>query len=128
MATASRLADKLNAREGSGVEDLRIVFDLFRHYREEYGGFPTGEDNAAIVNALTGNNPQRMAFIPREHPAINAQGEMVDRWQKPLFFHIIGSDAVEIRSAGPDGEMYSPDDLLQRSPGLEQPMPGAPEP
>ena len=36
---------------------------------------------------------------------------MVDRWGSPLFFHAVGDQRFEIRSAGPDQEMWSGDDI-----------------
>lgn len=112
----SPLADKLHAADADGTQDIAIVFTLFSRYRERYGGFPTGEDNRAFVNALTGNNPQRLAFIDRNHPAINLDGVLVDRWGAPFFFHLESRDSLQIRSAGPDRELYTADDLVKGSP------------
>lgn len=113
----SPLADDLHAANTDGRRDVAIVFNLFAHYRERFGGFPTGEDNAAFVNALTGNNPLRLAFIDRTHPAINARGELVDRWGKAFVFHLESRDRIDVRSAGPDGELYTADDFVKGSPG-----------
>lgn len=115
-AERSHLADALHAPNRTGVEDLSVVLNLFAHYRTRFRGFPVGEDNATFVNALTGNNPGRLAFINRDHPAIDAQGQLLDRWGEPFFFHLLGRDALEIRSAGPDRELYTADDLLTASP------------
>lgn len=117
----SPLADPLHAPERSGMHDLAVVLDLFTHYREKFGSLPSGENNAQILNALTGNNPLRLALIERSHPAINPAGELTDRWGSPLFFHLIARDALEIRSAGPDQAMWTQDDLLTQSPSLRQP-------
>lgn len=114
----SPLADNLHAASSDGRKDVAIVFNLFAHYRERFGGLPTGEDNAAFVNALTGNNPLRLAFIDRTHPAINARGELMDRWGKAFVFHLESRDRIDVRSAGPDGELYTADDLVQGSPGF----------
>jgi len=112
----SPLADKLNARDQAPAQDLAIVFNLFQHYRERFGSFPAGEDNRAFVNALTGNNPRKLAFLDRNNPAINPRGELTDRWGTPFFFHQQSRDEIEIRSAGPDLEMYTADDLRHGSP------------
>lgn len=111
----SPLADKLNAPDSDGPRDIAIVRNLFTHYRERYGGVPTGEDNATFVNALTGNNPQRLAFLERHHPAINVRGELLDRWGTPFVFHLQSRDQIEVRSAGPDRELYTADDLVSGS-------------
>jgi hypothetical protein len=116
----SRLADELHSPERTGAEDLSVAMNLLTQYRLRFKGYPVGEDNASFVNALSGNNPGRLAFISRNHPAIDAQGQLLDRWGKPFFFHLLGRDELEIRSAGPDRELYTPDDLLAASPGLEK--------
>ncbi len=67
------------------MRDLEVVLNLFEHYREQFEGFPAGEDNRSMVNALTGNNPERIAFLPPDHPAINGSGELIDRWGSPFF-------------------------------------------
>jgi hypothetical protein len=117
----SHLADKLHSPDRTGAEDLSVVMNLFAQYRSRFRGYPVGEDNAAFVNALAGNNPGRLAFIGRNHPAIDAQGQLLDRWGEPYFFHILGRDALEVRSAGPDRELYTADDLLEASPGVQEP-------
>lgn len=112
-APRSPLADPLHRADKSGAEDIRVVYSLLGYYRNAFGAFPTGEDNRQIVNALAGNNPKGLAILPRDHPAINAEGELVDRWQTPFFFHIISRENVEVRSAGEDREMYTADDLVE---------------
>jgi hypothetical protein len=108
-------AAALLAPERSAADDLRFVQATLDDFRKRFGGFPTG-DNREVVNALTGANPQRLAFLPRPHPAINADGELTDRWSTPLYFHHLASDIIEVRSAGPDRAMYTGDDLLDGSP------------
>lgn len=116
----SPLADKLHDPKRTGVEDLQVVMNLFTHYRSRFQGFPVGEDNAAFMNALTGNNPGRVVIIPRDHPTIDAQGQLLDRWGEPFFFHLLSRDALEIRSAGPDRELYTADDLILDSPEVQK--------
>jgi hypothetical protein len=101
------------------MQDVSVVMNLFAQYRKRFQGYPVGEDNATFVNALTGNNPGRLAFIGRDHPAIDAQGRLLDRWGEPFFFHLLGKDELEIRSAGPDRKLYTEDDLLTASPAVQ---------
>jgi hypothetical protein len=115
----SPLADELHAPDRTGAEDIAVVMNLFTQYRLRFKGYPVGEDNATFVNALSGNNPKRLAFIGRDHLAIDAQGQLLDRWGEPFFFHLIGRDELEIRSAGPDRELYTSDDLLIGSPAVQ---------
>jgi hypothetical protein len=111
----SPLDDALLAPDRTAAEDLAVVFNLFTQYRKRFGGYPTGEDNAAFVNALAGNNPARLPLLDRAHPAINAAGELCDRWDTPFTFHLLASDALEVRSAGADGTPYTADDQVIHS-------------
>lgn len=117
----SPLADKLNAPTQTGRQDVAVVLNLCAEYRKRFHGFPVGEDNASFVNALSGRNPARLAFLPRDHSAIDAQGQLLDRWGKPYFFHLLSRDALEIRSSGPDREIYTPDDVVIQSPQAREP-------
>jgi hypothetical protein len=116
----SPLADSLHAPDRSAGQDLEVVLRLFDFYLERFGALPAAETNAQFVNALTGNNPRRIALIERSHPAINPAGELTDRWGTPFFFHLIAHDQIEIRSAGPDKEMWNADDLLTQSASLNR--------
>jgi hypothetical protein len=88
------------------------LHDLFRIYRERFGSFPSGENNAQLMNALRGNNPQRLGIFPLQHPRLDAEGNLLDAWGTPFFFHLLSRDELDIRSAGPDRQLYTPDDLL----------------
>ena len=115
----SPLADKLHAPENTGAQDAALVMDLFTAYRARFRGFPVGEENAAFIRALTGHNPGRIALLPPDHPAIDAHGQLLDRWGKPFFFHLLDREAVEVRSAGPDQTLYTADDIVKKSPQAE---------
>ena len=45
---------------------------------------------------------------------INPNGELVDSWGTPFFFHQLSSMDLEIRSAGPDRIMWTTDDLVTK--------------
>jgi len=70
------------------------------------------EDWAAL---LWGGNSARERFLPANHVVLNAKGQLVDRWQTPLFFHALGDQRFAIRSAGPDRKLWTEDDI-QRNP------------
>ena len=40
------------------------------------------------------------------------EGELVDAWGTPYFFHQISGSEMEIHSAGPDKIMWTSDDLV----------------
>jgi hypothetical protein len=108
----SELAVGLNAPTQDVKADLRQINDIFMHYRSAiHGDNPIG-DNEDITAVLTGRNPLGFAFIPKDCPAINGNGELCDRWGTPYFFHQLSAQEMEIRSAGPDRKMWTDDDVL----------------
>ena len=109
--------EKLNAPDTSIHDDLRLLDDLFASWQVTYphGGNPVG-NNADITRTFTGANPLNLALVPKTHAAINADGELVDRWGTPFFFHQLSGTRMEIRSAGPDRRLYTPDDMVRTPP------------
>lgn len=71
--------------------------------------------NEEFADALKGRNKAQIRFLRDDHPAFNEKGQLVDRWRTPLYIHATSRDRLEIRSAGPDGKMWTEDDL-QRQP------------
>lgn len=84
--------------------------------------------NEEFAAALRGKNRTGLRFLPDDHPAFNAAGQIVDRWGSPLFFHVESVDRVDVRSAGPDGEMWTVDDLQRRHDGRFHRGEGFPKP
>jgi hypothetical protein len=72
------------------------------------------EDWAAMFR---GFNPAHERFLPDNHLALNTKGQLVDRWGTPLFFHALGGRRFDIRSAGPDGKLWTEDDIHRNSDG-----------
>lgn len=70
-----------------------------------------------MMNALRGGNARQLPIFPRTHPPLDAQGALLDAWGKPFVFHLLSSQDIEIRSSGPDGEIFTEDDLLVPPPG-----------
>lgn len=121
-APSSRAAE-LNALQSNITGDLNLINDLFTNWRLNFPrvGHPFGE-NAEITAALIGDNPLRLPLIPRDHPAINAAGELTDRWGTPFRFHALASDRMEVRSAGPDKIFGTLDDAVLTPPGGNPPL------
>jgi len=82
-----------------------------RDYRAAFGSNPVG-NNAEVTRALLGENPRKAAFVERKDVKLNEQGEMLDAWSRPYFFHAITGKFMEVRSAGPDGVMFTADDIV----------------
>ncbi len=110
-AAGSPIADDLNAPGGSLRRDLEILNELFGAFQTNFPrlGNPVGE-NVEITAALAGANPAQFVFISPRHRAINARGELCDRWGTPFRFHQISGTHMEIRSAGPDRKFATADD------------------
>jgi hypothetical protein len=119
-ATNLQRAEMLNSPAQSIEEDLGIVAEFVDLYARATGAAPVG-DNSDITAALTGTQypGQKGQLFPRQHNAIRG-GQLVDRWGTPLWFHANGPGKLEIRSAGPDKQMFTPDDVAHNPspPGL----------
>lgn len=113
----SPIADALNAPAGTLRRDLEILDELFGAFHTNFprSGNPVGE-NAEITAALTGANPANFVFLSPRHRALNARGELCDRWGTPFRFHQLSGTQMEIRSAGPDRKFATPDDALFPAP------------
>lgn len=108
----SPLADALNSPSTTPDDDLRTIARILALYRERFDAYPAFGDNTQLVNALAGANPHRIPLLPRDIPAVSPEtGQLLDRWGTPYHIHAISRDALELRSAGPDRSLYSPDDL-----------------
>lgn len=119
-ATNLQKADSLNSPEHSVEQDLQIIAEFVDLLGRAGINHSVG-DNADITAALTGTQypGQKGHLFPRQHNAIRA-GQLVDRWGTPFWFHANGPGQLEIRSAGPDKQLFTPDDISQNPspPGL----------
>ncbi|MCB1225180.1 MAG: hypothetical protein KDK99_05150 [Verrucomicrobiales bacterium] len=110
------LTQPLDAPEGSVEQDLEIVREVFRIYQRVEDGNPVGL-NEDITAAITGANPQGAVVFPPGHRAI-VEGQLVDRWGTPFWFHPLSGREMEIRSAGPDRELFTQDDFVLGNSGV----------
>ena len=91
---------------------LQNMSRAVRQYGEKLGGNPVGT-NPEITEQLTGRNPKHLGFISAAAGLrINANGELIDPWGTPFFFHQLSGREMEIHSAGPDRVMWTADDLV----------------
>ena len=83
-----------------------------RQYGQMFGGNPVGT-NPEFARELGGDNPKHINFISIDSGMrLDADGELVDPWGTPYFFHQISGDDTEVRSDGPDRVMYTSDDIV----------------
>ncbi len=105
-----RLADELASRTQNPSRDLEIVNEFMHLYSKAFQGNPVGM-NEDITASLTGRNPLRgVLFPPNSQMIVN--GQIVDRWGTPYWFHSNSATQMEIRSAGPDKTLFTPDDIV----------------
>jgi len=95
----------------AGAIDADKVSVMLRDFRSLMGENPVGT-NAEIMKAIIGGNPKGATLGPPEGLQLNADGELIDRWGTPFFFHQLSRTDMEIRSAGPDRKMYTEDDVI----------------
>jgi hypothetical protein len=86
---------------------------MIRDYRTLANENPVGT-NAEIMAAIMGGNPKGATLGPPEGMSLNENGELIDRWGTPYFFHQLSRDEMEIRSAGADKMMWTDDDAVSR--------------
>jgi len=108
----SPLARELNAAGGTAQRDVEVLHGMIGQLLlavKEPHRPPLGM-NEDFARALTGANKSHLAVIPPGHPAI-VDGEIIDRWGSPYFFHPRAADAIDVRSAGPDRKLFTDDDI-----------------
>jgi type IV secretory pathway VirB10-like protein len=81
-----------------------------RDFRTALGGNPVGT-NAEITRTILGDNEKQVSIPVPEGSTLNANRELCDSWGTPYFFHQISAQKMEIRSAGPDKQMWTEDDI-----------------
>jgi len=93
------------------LDNARVVI---HNYHDRFGENPVG-NNAEITAALLGQNPKQVKFISEDSGLrVNDQGELLDGYGTPFFFHQISSKQMEIRSAGIDHKLWTLDDEVTR--------------
>lgn len=116
VADPSAYAD-LHSAHTSAQQDVRILDAIVQNFQlslKTSSAVPPLGFNDEITRALTGGNPLELAFIPSTHAAINARGELCDRWGTPYSFHPVAADRIDVRSAGPDRRLFTADDVLSQ--------------
>ena len=108
---AIELANKLHSKNTPFEEDIQILDAIFGYYRMIYKSNPVAGENFEVINSLSGKNRQKLVVFPINHPDLDEQGNLVDRWGTPYFFHAISATQLDIQSAGPDRERGSQDDI-----------------
>lgn len=98
-----------NVPSGQLEIDVEAVQFALRDFRTALGENPVGT-NAEITRTLLGDNLKQVKIPVPEGSQLNANGELCDRWSTPYFFHQQSKNQMEVRSAGPDRQMWTGDD------------------
>lgn len=89
--------------------ELEIIQDLLSlQFRS--GGDTSLGDNSDITKALVGNS-EKGVWLPSQSARIK-DGQLQDRWGTAYWFHPNSPGQIEIRSAGPDRELFTQDDII----------------
>lgn len=113
-SAANIVLDSLGNPAHSPTQQVRRAYGLLKDYTmatRKLGGRPLST-NQEFTAAFLGDNPLRVAFIEASNPAISPQGELLDPWQNPYFFHALAHDSYEIISGGPDLIRFTADDIV----------------
>lgn len=89
--------------------EVEILHELIAMEQRAMGPGSFG-DNGDVTRALVGESVSG-AWLPRNSLRIR-DGLLLDRWSTPYWFHANGGNQLEIRSAGPDKELFTPDDII----------------
>ncbi|MDQ8204799.1 hypothetical protein [Pelagicoccus sp. SDUM812003] len=106
--------DGLNDPRTSIRSDIRLLDHLMAQTHTVFHELPIG-DNREITAFLQGDNPRGIEYLSESDPSVNTDGEIVDRWGTPFFFHALSRHQMEIRSAGPDKLHWSEDDIVSET-------------
>ncbi|MGJ8725442.1 MAG: hypothetical protein ACSHYB_12865 [Roseibacillus sp.] len=112
---SSNYLKQYGSEDTSPQQDLVEIAGVFDNYFllvKSPDPLPVGE-NRETTAALLGKNPFLIRFLSPDSPWISEQGEFLDRWESPLYFHAIDINRVGVRSAGPDRQMWTEDDLVE---------------
>ncbi|MGB6219937.1 hypothetical protein [Haloferula sp.] len=109
---AAPMSGFLGSEPTNQEDDLFQIFTMLKYFAETHGKVMPIGNNLDITQQLTTSGNGQARPLAKNHPSINGDGELVDRWGTPYFFHAISSQEMEIRSAGADMRMYTGDDLL----------------
>lgn len=121
---ATELETRLHVEEGTARGDIAILHELLLLYGRASGGhMPLAPQNSVVVAQLRGKNEKRVAVLSAGQPNLSSEGELLDRWGTPYFFHPAASNLMEIRSAGPDRTMWTGDDVQWPEPPASENLP-----
>lgn len=103
------------ALERRRLGDIAGALEEYRSTVKDRERGPPAVTNAELTARLRGANVHEQAFLPATLP-LNSDGELLDTWGRPYFFHAESAERVTLRSGGPDGRLWTEDDLMYPPP------------
>ena len=114
LSSSSPSSNESLSAASSDVRRLHLVLGNFLLAVKDPYRPPLG-DNRDITRALTGANRRGLVMVKGDDAGIR-DGQLVDRWGTPYWFHPRAPDVIDIVSAGPDRVLFTGDDLGARRP------------
>lgn len=101
------------SEQSSDDEDIRLFYDYLMNVflllkNRDSAEYAINED---LSKFLRGNNREKMVFVSEDSPIFDEKKRIVDRWGTPIHIHTISHHHFELRSGGPDGKLFTEDDL-----------------
>jgi len=117
---ASDLLEGYGEKDRNPKKDISALNDLLATLRSEIRNMDTRfiSTNEDIAEVLLGKNRFNLKFIAEDSKALNEKKQIIDRWGSPVLFHVETAKEIAIRSAGPDKEMFTADDLHRTPNGV----------
>ena len=106
---AVEISHKL-AQTDDPLETLEYIDQILGIYRYFFKENPVSTGNKQVLEQLMGKNKYNLVFLDSDNRRI-LDGQLIDQWGTPYFFHALEADQMEIRSAGVDKVMWTSDDL-----------------
>lgn len=97
------------AAASNDLQRLRLALGNFLLAVKDPYRPPLG-DNRDIARALAGGNRRGLMLVPTNDPVFR-DGQLVDPWGTPYWFHPRTPDAIDVVSAGPDRKLFTGDDV-----------------
>lgn len=102
----------LGAADPSPTElDIAQLHKALGGYFQEYNTLPVG-NSGAIMKSLVGDNPRRLIFFAVSAARTGPNGTFLDAWKTGFRITISKSNTAEVRSAGPDRDFGTSDDIF----------------
>ena len=92
--------------------DIAQLQRALANYFREYNTLPAG-NNVAVMKSLTGDNPRKFVFFAFSSARMGTDRAFLDEWKTAFRITFAKPATAEVRSAGPDREVGTSDDVFE---------------